>query len=417
VRGGALVCTIAFGTSAHADPLVLTANALATTAAPAGLVTVSAITAPADHVSVEAVVWTGGGGNLTGELPGDVLVMVIRARTESGIASGQLGRFVASLGALRPIQIDGSAGRVVLPHRFVAEAYAGVPVLRDRSVSRAWDWVVGTRASRMIGDAGSVGIAYLQQREDGRLASEEVGVDGGTAIGKRDDVGAKLAYDLANPGLAEATLSASHRRGALRTELFATYRAASHLLPATSLFSVLGDVPSELIGTTATWRAAPRLDVIASVAIRHADGSPIDGPAVAPALALPMTIATPSATPVAGSTAPEGFVRAKLRLDDRGTSMLGAELRRDGVGDAGWTGARGSARIALPAALTASTEVELVIPDHDRGLGRVWPWALAALGWTGGPWQAALALEASASPSDRRRVDALVQLGRTWGSR
>jgi hypothetical protein len=410
------VCTIAFGTSAHADPLVLTANALATTAAPAGLVTVSAEATPADHVSVEAVVWTGGGGNLTGELPGDVLVMVMRARTESGAASGQLGRFVASLGALRPIQIDGGAGRVLLPHRFVAEAYAGVPVLRDRSVSRAWDWVVGARASRMIGESGSVGIAYLQQREDGRLASEEVGIDGGAAIGRRDDVGAKLAYDLANPGVAEATLSASHRRGAVRTELFATYRAASHLLPATSLFSVLGDIPSELIGTTATWRAAPRLDVIASIAIRHADGSPIDGPAIAAAPAVPM-IASPSTAPIAGSTAPEGFVRAKLRLDDRGKSMIGAELRRDGVGEAGWTGARGSARIALPAALTASTEVELVLPDHDRGLGRVWPWALAALGWTTGPWQAAVALEASASPSDRRRLDALVQLGRTWGSR
>ena len=97
--------------------------------------------------------------------------------------------------------------------------------------------------------------------------------------------------------------------------------------------------------------------------------------------------------------------------------MLGGELRRDGVGDAGWTGVRGTARIALPAALTASTEVELVLPDHDRGLGRVWPWALVALGWTSGPWNAAVAMEASASPTDRRRLDALVQLGRTWGTR
>ncbi|MEO8843245.1 MAG: hypothetical protein ABI591_23055 [Kofleriaceae bacterium] len=404
-------CTLVASTTVHADPLVLSANALATTTSPAGLVTVSANAAATDHVSVEAVVWTGGGGDLTGDFPGDVVVMVMRARTDSGIASGQLGRYVATLGALRPIQIDGAGGRVRLPHRFTVEAFAGVPVLRDPTLSRAWDWAVAGRVSRQIGDAGSVGIAYLQQREDGRLAAEEVGVDGGAAIGERDDVAAKLAYDLANPGVAEATLTASHRRGALRTELFATYRAASHLLPATSLFSVLGDVPSELVGTTLTWRAAPRLDVVGSVAVRHADGSPIDGPAVTP----PLGMGESATTPIAGSTAPEGFVRAKLRLDDRGASVLGAELRRDGVGEAGWTGARGTARIALPYTLTASTEVELVLPDHDRGLGRIWPWALVALGWTTGPWNAAIAMEASASPTDRRRVDALVQLGRTWG--
>ena len=408
-----IMLLVPLGATANADPLVLSANALATTTSPAGLVTVSANGAATDRVSVEAVVWTGGGGDLTGDFPGDVLVMVMRAHTADGMASGQLGRYVASLGALRPIQIDGAGGRVRLPHRFSVEAFAGVPVLRDPTISRAWDWVVAGRISRQVGDSGSIGIAYLQQREDGRLAAEEVGVDGGAAISEHDDVAAKLAYDLANPGIAETTLTASHRHGAFRTELFATYRAASHLLPATSLFSVLGDVPSELVGTTLTWKAAPRLDVIGSIAVRHADGSPIDGPVVAPTT-LAMDTST---TPVAGSTAPEGFIRAKLRLDDRGASMLGAELRRDGVGDAGWTGARGTARIALPMALTASTEIELVLPDHDRGLGRVWPWALVALGWTSGPWNAAIATEASASPIDRRRIDALVQLGRTWGTR
>lgn len=408
----AVACALTVASNVRADPLVLAANALATTTSPAGLVTVSSNGAVTDHVSVEAVVWTGGGGDLTGDFPGDVLVMVIRARTANGKASGQLGRYVATLGALRPLQIDGAGGRVQLPHRFAVEAFGGVPVLRDPTSSRAWDWAVAGRISRQLGDSGSVGIAYLQQRETGRLVSEEVGVDGGAAIGEHDDVAAKVAYDLANPGVAEATVTASRRRRALRGEVFATYRAASHLLPATSLFSVLGDVPSELVGMTVTWRAAPRLDVIGSLAVRHADGSPIDGPTPVIALAMREAIA-----PIAGSTAPEGFLRAKLRLDDRGASVVGAELRREGVGAVGWTGARGSARIALPHALTASTELELVVPDHDRGLGRVWPWALAALGWTHGPWNAAIAVEASASPSDRRRIDALAQLGRTWGSR
>src|SRR5262249_19478641 len=260
------------------------------------------------------------------------------------------------------------------------------PTLRG---SRRFDGAPGGRVSRRIAAFASVRVAYMQQRDDGRLDTEEVGVDAGAALGKRDDVGAKLAYDVANPGVAEATITASDKRGALRTELYASYRAASHLLPATSLFSVLGDIPSEHAGTTLTWRAAPRLDVIADLGIRYADTD------IAPAL----------------------VARARLRLDDRGISALTGELRRDGVGDEAWTGARGAARIALPYRLAASTELELVIPDHDRGMGRAWPWGLAALSWNGGAWQAAFAVEAQASAEERRRIDALVQLGRRWGVR
>src|SRR6185436_4418253 len=146
---------------------------------------------------------------------------------------------------------------------------------------------------------------------------------------------------------------------------------------------------AERAGAIATWRAAPRLDVIADVGARRVDRD------VAPDLAL----------------------RARLRLDDRGTSAVTGELRRDGVGDDMWTGARCAARVALPRSFAITTEVELVRPDHDRGRGTLWPWALAALGWDDGTWQAALAVEASASPEDRRRVDVLGQLGRRWGAR
>ena len=396
-----LVVAIVCATSrSAADPIVLRADALATTAAPAGLVTVEADGSAGPNVSAEAVVWTGA-GTIGDQTHADVLVMALRARTADGRAGLRVGRFVESLGALRPVQVDGAAGRLRLPQRLDVELYAGVPVVAsvtgepDAGVaplavatpSRAWDWIAGGRVARRIGDSGSIGLAYAEERDDGRLASEEVGVDGGASLGKRDDLAAKLAYDLANPGLAEASLTASHRFKKLRVELYSSYRAASHLLPATSLFSVLGDMPAERAGTTLTWRAAPRLDVSGDLGVRHADGD----------------------------TAPELVARAKLRLDDRGVSALSCELRRDGVGADTWTGARGAARIALPYALALSTELELVVPDHDRGLGAVWPWALVALGWDDHTWHAALAGEASASPTDRRRLDVLVQLGRSWG--
>ena len=373
------------GARAEAGPLQLRADALATTASPAGLLTLEADGSIDRTLSAEAVVWMGS----SDDARPDVLVMVLRARTADGWASARVGRFVASLGALRPAQIDGAAGRLRLPLLLDVEGFAGVPVLPGLATARTWSWIAGGRLARRIGDGGSIGVAYTQQRDDGRLAGEEVGVDAGLALGRRDDIGGKLAYDLANPGLAEVALTASHRSQALRTEVHVSYRAASHLLPATSLFTVLGDVPAERAGAVATWRAAPRLDVIADVGARRVDRE----------------------------VAPEVALRARLRLDDRGASAVTGELRRDGTGDDMWTGARCAARIALPRALAITTELELVRPDRDRGRGALWPWALAALGWDDGTWQAAIAVEASASPEDRRRVDVLGQLGRRWGAR
>jgi len=381
-----VVAALAATSRADADPLRLRADALTTTAAPAGLLTLEADGAAGPGLSAEAVVWT---GRLAEESRGDVLVIAVRARTADGRASGRVGRFVESLGALRPLHVDGVAGRLRLPLQLAVETYGGIPVVPGLATARSWSWATGARISRSLGDAGSIGVAYAQQRDDGRLVSEELGVDAGAALGRRDDLGAKLAYDLANPGIAEVAVTASHRSKALRTELYLSHRAASHLLPATSLFTVLGDVPAERAGAVVTWRCAPRLDLIADLGARRVDRD----------------------------VAPQAIVRARLRLDDLGTSALTGELRRDGVGPDTWTGARGTARIALPHSLAATAELELVIADRDRGLGAVWPWGLAALGWDDGTWQAAIAVEASASPQDRHRVDVLGQLGRRWGSR
>jgi hypothetical protein len=374
---------------AAADPLRLRADALATTQSPAGLLVLDGDAKPTDTTSAEAIVWTAGQALPGEQHTGDVLVIALRARTADNRAAMRVGRFVATLGALRPVHVDGAGGRLSLPHRFDAEAYAGIPVVAGLTTARTWDWVLGARVSRRLGDYGSAGVAFLEQRDDGRLATEEVGADAGLALGKRADVAGRAAYDLANPGLAEVMVSAGHRTTSLRSEVYAGYRAASHLLPATSLFTVLGDTPAERAGAVMTWKAAPRLDVIGDAGARYVDAM------VAPALA----------------------VRAKLRLDDKGASLISGEIRRDGARDDAWTGARVALRIALPHALTASSELEVVIPDDPRGRGAVWPWALAALGWDCGAWHGAFAVEASASPEDRSRLDALVQVGRAWGVR
>jgi hypothetical protein len=342
-RMAALALVLA-ASAARAEPLRLRADALATTQSPAGLVVLDASSSAAALVSAEAIVWTAG-DTLPGQHHGDVLVIALRAHTADGRASARVGRFVATLGALRPVQVDGAEGLLRLPYRFDVEGYAGIPVLPGLATSRSWDWVTGGRVARRLGTTGSVGLAFLEERDDGRLSTEEIGGDAGAALGAHSDFGARAAYDLANPGLAMASVSASYRGKAIREEVYAGYTAASHILPATSLFTVLGDVPSQRAGVLVTWQAAPRLSVMGDLGARRIDEQ------VAP----------------------------------------------------------------LRHGLVASSELELVIPDDSRGRGAAWPWGLVALGWDRGPWHAAVAGEASASPEYVHRLDALVTLGRQWG--
>jgi hypothetical protein len=325
----ALVLAVVLGAStrATAGPLRLRADALATTASPAGLLVLEADSKVQTNLSAEAVVWIAGARTPGEDASGDVLVIAVDAHDAARRARARLGRFVSTLGALRAVHVDGGQLRVRLPHKIDAEAVAGVPVVPGLATARSWDWIAGGRVARRFGFGGSLGVAYAQRRDAGQLAMEEVGVDAGLQLGKRSDVGARAAYNLASGGISEVMVSASHRDGDVRNELYVVHRDASRLLPATSLFSVIGDVPSQRAGTLVTWRAAPRLDVIMDLGARHVDrdvGVDITG-------------------------------RARLRLDDRGRSMLGGELRRGGVGDDAWLGARGMARIRLTSALAVSS--------------------------------------------------------------
>src|SRR5262249_36569695 len=163
---------------ASAEPLRLRADALATTQAPAGLLTLEADGAASATTAAEAVGWTASD-------TADVLVIALRARTADGRASTPVGRVVATPRAIPPR--DGAAGRVRLPHRFDVEAFAGVPVVSGLATARTWDWAAGARIARRLGDYGSVGIAMFEQRDDGRLSAEELGLDAGAALSTRDD--------------------------------------------------------------------------------------------------------------------------------------------------------------------------------------------------------------------------------------
>lgn len=383
-RGLGVVCAAALaagGGAAGAEPYRLRADALATAQAPAGLLVLQADGAEGPHLGAEALVWVGAGE----EDEAQALVVAVRGREPSGLAEGRLGRLVVTAGALRPLHLDGGAGRVRLPYGFALESFAGSPVAAGQD-GRSWDWLAGGRASRALGDWGSVGVAYLHRRDAGRLSDEEIGVDAGGAATEWLDLAAKAAFDLVNPGLAEMTASAAARRGAWRFELHGTERSPARLLPATSVFSVLGDMPSRRLGTTVRWRAAPRLDLFGEAGALGAGGEWGE-----------LLVA-----------------RAVLRLDDRGAGAIGGELRREDAPEGGWTGARATGRAPVGAGLTVALEAELAVPDEPRDRGGVWPWALAAVSRRFGEWEAAAALEASASPEHRARLDALARLTWMW---
>lgn len=379
--------------NAIAEVLRLRADALSAAADSIGVMSLQADAEFVPWLRAEAVVWIGAGDIGDDRLGGDALIINVEARAANGSATARLGRMVATVGALRPLHFDGLWARASLPWRWQVEGFAGVPVAPGM-MARSFDWLAGARLARRLGDYGSVGVAYLHQRDYGQLAGEELAFDAGAAVGRRADVGARLALDLIRFGVAEARLHAAHRHGSWRTEVYVSERHASHLLPATSLFSVLGDVAAQRAGAVVSWRAAPRLEVTSEL----------------------------SAQRLGDSFDVEAVLRSRLFLGDRRTTSragapqvgsIGLELHRSGAVLGGWTGARVSARVPVRGAWTAASELELVVPDlRDRGA--IWPWALASISWQHQQWQAAIAVEASASAELSQRVDVLARLARSW---
>jgi hypothetical protein len=374
---------------AAADPLRLRGDAIAETqgaSSPTGLIVLQGEDSMRPSASAEALVWAGGSS-----ITGDVLVLSLRLREPHGYVEARVGRFVLATGAVHPVQIDGVHVIARAPGGPMVETFGGLPVV-PRFGARSYDWVAGGRVAERVGGFATAGVSYIERREDGEISDEEVGADLAVAPARWLDLAGFASYDLTSPGISEARASAAVRWSDWRFEVFGSQVSPGRLLPATSLFSVLGDLASETLGATARWRAAPRLDLLASGAGQD----------------------------VAGGLGGNGWVRATLKLDDRGASSVGLELRRVDVPAASaraqWSGARAIAAVPLGKGLRYSAEIEVVVPDHSERGDVAWPWGLSALSWqfTDG-WDAAGALEASATPLLRYEADALLRLSYVFG--
>lgn len=360
----------------------LSGDALVLSRVPAGIIALGGDAAPSSWASAEALIW-GGVGN---DPEANALVAAIRLRHPEGWADLSAGRMIVAGGALRPIHLDGGKAVLRAPFGTSLEAFGGVPVGPELT-GRGGDWSAGGRISQNILGYAVVGLSMFQQNDGGDLAHREVGVDLALTPVEWLDLSARGAYDLLDGGLAEILVGGGVRFGIVRAEVFGSRREPSRLLPATSVFSVLGDIPSTRGGARLVVRVAPRLDVSVQGGVREVDG-----------------------------LGEEVAARATLRLDDLGAGMVALELRRDGTPSAGWYGVRAVARVPFLGVLVAATELELVVPD-DRVRGRIWPWGILSLAWQPARgWEVGAAIEGSATPALEAAIDGLFKASYRWGA-
>ncbi len=315
---------------------------------------------------------------------------MVRLHDPRNFAELRLGRQILTVGALRPVHVDGADVRAPRPdgnerggvRRRAGRAAVrvqGVRLGRQAAASRRASARTRASASRTCSSARTAQLSY----EDGRA---------------RLRVGARA---LVRPRRARQPTRSS-TQGSPRRER--PSRGAS----ATS-------APRSTRRTGRPRASSPRRRSSRRSATppRTSSGRRSSG---ACSRASTCSRCSPCATPPA-SAGLDGTLRATLRLDDRGEGAISVEGRRQGSGPDQWTGAprhrrgsRSSTRVRC------STELELVAPDDPRGRGSLWPWGLVALRWV--PVRSlgvAGAVEAASTPTATREVNALARLGWTLG--
>ncbi|MBK7400354.1 MAG: hypothetical protein IPJ34_29895 [Myxococcales bacterium] len=376
-------CTICAPRSLRADPLRLRADAIGSTTSPVGLLVLRGEDKFKPWLDAEAVAWVG--ATSTPDVTGDALVLTVRARDLQGRGEVRVGRFVHVSGAVRPLHIDGlrATGRILASGTSV-EVFTGAPVVM-RFGTRPYDVAWGGRISQIAFGTLSFGVSYLQRHVGASVLDREVGPDLTFAPTEWFDFAGRAAYDLVSSRPTDALASLALKTGPLRTEAFVTHRSAGRLLPATSLFSVLGDIPSTTSGLSLRLHAAPRLDLWATGAAL-VQGDELGGYATG---------------------------RASLALDDAHDGSVGFEVRRQYFGTARWSGGRVFTRVPVSRTFAATAEFELVVPDKPVGTSKVWPWGLLAIAYRISPnWDVAGAVEAMRTRDDRNEVHGLVRA--TW---
>lgn len=374
-----------------AEPYRLRADAFAEAPDPSGFVMLQAEARERRPllVDAEALVWTGVGLDAASdpEARGEAVLASVRLRDTARYVDARFGRIFFQGGAVRPLHLDGAAVGFRSPTGASTELFAGLPV-SPGSAGRSNDWLVGGRTSQSISDVASVGFSYWQERDGGRVAHSELGLEASATPTRSIAVYGTASLDTMDLGIAEARLTATVHDRSKRLDVYALRRSPSRMLPATSLFAALGSYDADEAGARGSWRVAPRLELSASATIES-------------------VAAEPGATQL---------IRAELWLDDEGKGALGSEVRRTSVPKTSFTGSRAWLRLPILSVLAGSAEVEVAIPDEPHGRGGVWPWALLGLRYTPVPYvDVAAGFEAGSTPKYEAIVGGLLRATGRWG--
>lgn len=369
-----------FGSRSALAQLRLRGDAYVQSRSPVGLLVLQGNDRLRPAIDAETVTWLGITDSPSPT--GDVLTLSVRLRDVRSGSELRAGRMLVSMGAVRPVHLDGARGLVRVFGGTTLEAFGGFPVAR-RFDYATFDWATGGRIGQSVGDSLAFGASYLHRRSDARRADEELGADVAFTPRPWLTAAGRAAFDLVSPGPTDVLGSIGVRSGDVRGELFTTHRSPGRLLPSTSLFSVLGDFASTHVGGTVRWLAFPRLELVATGSAQVQD------------------------TRVGG----QGLGRVTLALDDDFAGSIGLETRRVEVGDRRWTGARVVISVPVRTRIRVASEIEMVVPDRPRGGPAVWPWVLGAVSYRiAEAWDAAAGLEASSGMTDKTTAVGLARL-------
>ena len=146
---------------------------LAVAAIPVGLIILQGDGQGEPWVDAEGLAWAGS-TNRNGNY--DVLTALVRLHDPRNFVSCASGDRCSRWARCAPCT---STGPTCVSDRRWARASrpsAGCPV-EPQFGYKAYDWLAGGRVAQSIGPATSLGVSYLQQREDGQLSYEDAGID------------------------------------------------------------------------------------------------------------------------------------------------------------------------------------------------------------------------------------------------
>ncbi len=180
---------------------------------------------------------------------------LLYANLQRGPVLVRLGRQHLSSGVGRMRLIDGALVQAKLPGDFVAEATLGAMV-HPEFTYHLGSWQTGGRLSKRL-PGGLIGVGYIQERAEGYVSRDEVGLDGWYRLGPVQLVALAVA-NVGEERLSEARLAATlSATRTLRVTLDGERVAPDLLLPRTSIFSVFADTAHDAAGGEVAWAPSP----------------------------------------------------------------------------------------------------------------------------------------------------------------